>query len=74
MGKRKKTNNDLQNITQKTTDLVTGTPLKLQNITQKTTDRVTENPLKPGVNQAVPAPLVAPVRVTLVTNPVISHK
>jgi hypothetical protein len=51
MGKRKKTNSDLQNITQKTTDRVTGTPLKLQNITQKTTDRVTGTPLKPGVNQ-----------------------
>jgi hypothetical protein len=33
-------------LTQKTTDLVTGTPLKLQNITQKTTDRVTGTPLK----------------------------
>ena len=51
MGKRKKTSNDLQNITQKTTDRVTGTPLKLQNITQKTTDLVTGTPLKPGVNQ-----------------------
>ena len=52
MGKRKKTSNDLQNITQKTTDRVTGTPLKLQNITQKTTDRVTGTPLKlPNITQ-----------------------
>ena len=42
MAKIKRTNNDLQNITQKTEDRATQTPLKtnndLQNITQKTED------------------------------------
>jgi hypothetical protein len=45
-----KTNNDLQNITYKTKDQVTRTPLKtnndLQNITHKTKDQVTRTPLK----------------------------
>ena len=47
---KKRTNNDLQNTTQKTKDRVTRTPLKtnndLQNTTQKTKDRVTRTPLK----------------------------
>jgi hypothetical protein len=50
MAKRKSTNNDLQNITHKTKDLVTRTTLKtnndLQNITHKTKDRATRTPLK----------------------------
>jgi ElaB/YqjD/DUF883 family membrane-anchored ribosome-binding protein len=50
MAKIKRTNNDLQNITQKTEDRATQTPLKtnndLQNITQKTEDRATQTPLK----------------------------
>jgi hypothetical protein len=50
MKNNKRTNNDLQNITQKTKDRVTRTPLKtnndLQNIAQKTKDRVTPTPLK----------------------------
>ena len=45
-----KTNNNLQNITQKTKDRATRTPLKtnnnLQNITQKTKDSATRTPLK----------------------------
>ena len=48
--------------------------------THKTKDRVTRTQLKTGVNsgapegRAVPAPLVPPRRVDLVTNPVISHE
>ena len=46
----KRTNDDLQNITHKTKDKVTQTPLKtnndLQNITHKTKDQVTQTPLK----------------------------
>jgi hypothetical protein len=49
-----KTNNDLQNTTQKTEDRETQAPLKtnndLQNTTQKTEDRATQNPLKTNNN------------------------
>jgi hypothetical protein len=52
------TNNDLQNITHKTKDRVTRTPLKtnndLQNTTQKTKDRVTRTLLKTRVNSGAP--------------------
>jgi hypothetical protein len=52
MAKKKSTNNNLQNITHKTKDQVTRTPLKtnnnLQNITHKTKDQVTRTPLKTG--------------------------
>jgi hypothetical protein len=45
-----KTNNDLQNTTQKTEDRATHTPLKtnndLQKTTQKTENRTTQTPLK----------------------------
>jgi hypothetical protein len=45
-----RTNNDLQNTTQKIKDRATQTPLKtnndLQIITQKTKDRATRTPLK----------------------------
>ena len=52
MAKRKRTNNDLQNTTQKTKDLqnTTQKTKDLQNTTQKTKDRATQTPLKPGVN------------------------
>ena len=50
MTRRKKTNNELQNTTQKTKDQATQTPLKtnndLQNTTEKTKDRATRTPLK----------------------------
>ena len=50
MAKIKRPNNDLQNITQKTEDRATQTPLKtnndLQNTTQKTKDRATQTSLK----------------------------
>jgi hypothetical protein len=48
--------------------------------THKTKDQVTRTSQKIGVNSgalegfAVPAPLVAPVMLNLVTNPVISHE
>ena len=48
--------------------------------THKTKDQVTRTSQKIGVNSgalegfAVPAPLVAPVVLNLVTNPVISHE
>ena len=63
IAKRKRTNNDLQNITQKTKDRATRTPLK------------TGEGVNSGAPEclAVPAPRVALTpRVTLVTNPVIS--
>ena len=62
MKKDKRTNNDLQNTTQKTNDRATQTPLKtnndLQNTTQKTNDRAIRTPLKDvmgllGINQTI---------------------
>ena len=52
MAKRKRSNNDLQNITQKTKDRATRTPLKtnndLLNITQKKKRSSNTNPTKNG--------------------------
>ena len=61
--KNKRTNNDLQNITDKTKDRVTRTPLK----PGMNSDALEE--------WAVPAPLVTPVVcLTLATNTVIRHE
>ena len=58
----RRTNNDLQNTTQKTNDRATQTPLKtnndLQNTTQKTNDLAIRTPLKDvmgllGINQTI---------------------
>ena len=56
----KRTNSDLQNITQKTKHQATRTPWVYSCAPEE---------------QAVPAPLVTPVgRINLITNPVISHE
>ena len=59
---RKKTNNDLQNITHKTKDRVTRTKLKTVN-ELRCSGRVSSSCSTSGTH-----------RVTLVTNPVISHE
>jgi len=64
MAKRKgqRTNNDLQNTTQKTKDRVTRTPLKPGFVT-----RVTRTPLKPGFVTRVTRTTLKPGFVTRVT-------
>jgi hypothetical protein len=73
MAKRKeqRTNNDLQNTTQKTKDQTTRTPLKPGFVT-----RVTRTPLKPGFVTRVTRTPLKPGFVTRVTRhvPIMEHE
>jgi hypothetical protein len=62
MAKRKRTNNDLQNITYKSTDRVKQTPLKIGD-ERRCCRRVSSTCSTSGTG-----------RINLVTNPVMSHE